>query len=404
MKILCANKFFYLRGGSEYVFFDTAELLKEHGHEVAYFSMRSPLNLPCADETYFVSNVDFENGSGSRIASALRLLYSWESRKKIDQLLKTKSFDLAHVHNIYHQISPSILHSLKKKKVPVVMTLHDSKLVCASYYLMRNGTACRACAKGKYHRCFLHACVKGSRAKSFLGSLEMYLHHRLLRIYDLVDIFIAPSIFLKSTMEEMGFKKKIVYLPNFVDAEQFSPAYGNEGKHIVYFGRVTRIKGVLTLLEAVDRIPGVTVSLIGDGDLKAALETEISKSKKTNIRFLGYKAGKELHDEIRKAACVVVPSECYENNPRAIIEAFALGKPVIGSKIGGIPELIKDSQNGYLFEAGNAFDLREKIKRIINDLKAAEIMGKAARAFVDNELNAQAHYRQLMGIYDSVCR
>ncbi|HEC93677.1 MAG TPA: glycosyltransferase family 1 protein [Candidatus Atribacteria bacterium] len=416
MKILLANKFFYLKGGSEYVFFEQAELLKKRGHKIIFFSMKHPKNFSSKYEEYFINQVDYEKGGiRTKISASFKLLYSFEAKRKIDELIRNEKPDIAHLHNIYHQISPSILHALKRYNIPIVLTLHDCKIVCASHLMLANGKVCEACKNGRYYNCFLKKCVKNSKVKSLLNTIEMYLHHKILHIYDLVDVFISPSRFLKDKLREMGFKKEIVYLPNFVNVDEFNPFYEWEEKSIVYFGRLSREKGLFTLIEAVKDLD-VKLKIIGEGPIRESLELGVRsegvgddgvRSRELgvrsegvgNVEFLGYKAGKDLKDEIRKSMFVVVPSECYENNPRSVIEAFALGKPVLGSNTGGIPELVKDKERGLLFEAGNKEDLRERIQYLLQNLQKVIEMGKDARKFVEEELNEERFYRRLMEIY-----
>ena len=402
MKILLVNKFFYPKGGAENYFFQIAATLESKGHKVIFFSMQHPKNYPSAYNQYFIDNVNYENLNPLNIIKASgRILYSFTARKKIERLIKNQRPDIAHLNNTYHQISPSILHSLRKYDIPVVTTLHDCKMVCASYLMFNNGKICEACKDGKYYYCFLKKCVKNSRAKSLLNVLEMYLHHKILNIYDFVDVFISPSQFLESKLREMGCKKKIVPLMNFVRTEDFEPHYDWEENSIVYFGRLSEEKGLFTLLEAVKGLD-VRLKIIGDGPLKESLKLKVESEKLDNILFLGYKSGRELKDEIRKSMFTVLTSQCYENNPMSIIEGFALGKPAVGAHIGGIPELIRDNETGLTFEPGNSESLALKIKSLIEKPDKIVEMGKNARRFVENELSNEIHYQRLMEIYNQV--
>jgi glycosyltransferase involved in cell wall biosynthesis len=402
MRILFANKFFYFKGGSEHVFFDTACLLEGRGDKVVFFSMSHPENAFSEYEKYFISNVDYEKGGlRNKINTSLKLLYSFEARIKIERLIEKEKIDMAHLHNIHHQISPSILHSLKKANIPIVLTLHDYKIACASYSMVANDSICEACKNGQYYQCFLKNCVKKSRAKSFLGTIEMYLHHKVLHIYDLVDIFISPSRFLRNKLEGMGFKGKIVYLPNFIRVGDFNPKYNWEEKSIIYFGRLSTEKGLFTLLKAIKGLD-VRLKIVGQGALEDSLKLKVESLGLKNIQLLGYKTGADLKNEITKSMFIVLPSECYENNPRSIIEGFALGKPAVGSRIGGIPELVKDNETGLTFEPGNVEDLRSKIEYLLNNPDKVIEMGKNARAFVEKKLNAEKHYQRLMEIYNEV--
>jgi glycosyltransferase involved in cell wall biosynthesis len=222
-----------------------------------------------------------------------------------------------------------------------------------------------------------------------------------MHISDLIDVYISPSKFLKSKCEEMGFKGKIIYLPNFVRVEDYVPQYGWEENYIVYFGRLSEEKGLFTLIEAVKDIPGITLKIIGEGPLKESLELKVESLKLNNVKLLGYKTGHELKEEIKKAMFVVCPSEWYENNPRSIIESFALGKCAIGARIGGIPELVRDNETGLTFEPGSVDDLRSKITHLLENSFKIQQMGKNARRFVEEEINQEYHYEKLMQIYNA---
>ncbi len=398
MKILLVNKFFYLKGGSERVFLEEADLLKRNGHQVVFFSMFDKRNLSCPQSKYFINHIDYETPVKNIKQKILKMLYSFEAKEKIEELLNDYQIDIAHLHNIYHQISPSILDVFVKYKIPTVMTLHDYKLVCPSYSMLAHGKPCEECRNGKYFWCLLKKCTKGSYAKSLLNVVEMYLHHEIIHIYDKIDVFISPSIFLKRKLKEMGFKKEIVYLPNFVNAKDYLPKYSFNEKIICYFGRLSEEKGLFTLLNAVKGID-IKLKIIGDGPIRKDLEERVRKENLENVSFLGYKSGYELKEEVRNSMAVVLPSEWYENNPTAVLEAFALGKPLLGGRLGGIPELVKDGKTGLTFEPGNSGDLRSKIESLLENPKQIAEMGKKARKFVEESFNPEKHYIQVIEVY-----
>jgi len=307
LTILHINKFHYLRGGSEVVYFETAKLLESHGHKSIFFSMRHPENVACDTSDYFISYIDFNkiNSLTGHIKTAGRVIYSLEAKRCLSRLLKDKhSVDIAHLHNIHHQISPSIPHELRKRKIPIVMTLHDYKMVCASYNMLVNERPCEVCARGQYQKAIKHKCLKDSYIKSTLSALEMYLHQTVLDIYNNVDIFISPSIFLKDKLWEMGFRKEIVYLPNFIDIHKFDELKveadkdgGGKESCFIYFGRLTHGKGLVTLLEAAkllshrNRNNKIQIKIIGDGILREELEKKVETEGISNVRFFGYMRG-----------------------------------------------------------------------------------------------------------------
>ena len=413
LSVLHVNKFHYLKGGSEVVYFQSALVLKNHGHSCLFFSMNYPKNIPCETSDFFVPYIDFNNLKSVKetIQGAARILYYRKSKKLLSKLLDKYHIDIAHLHNTHHQISPSILHEFKKRRIPVVMTLHDYKMVCASYNLLVQERPCEVCVRGNYYKAIIHKCVKDSKYKSILSTIEMYLHHSILDIYDNVNIFISPSSFLKDKLIEMGFNKEIIYLPNFIDMAEFDKFNENikdvveNEDSIIYFGRLTQGKGLGTLIEAANlwlvnnRNRKIVFKIIGEGPLKEELQEIVREKSISNVKFLEYMKHEQLFTEIKKSTAVVIPSEWYENNPMAVIEAFALGKPVIGSRIAGIPELVKDNYSGITFEPGNASDLYSKIKFIVENPDKAKEMGKNVNLFVRNELNSEKYYQKLLEIY-----
>jgi glycosyltransferase involved in cell wall biosynthesis len=403
MKIFLINKFLYPKGGDAISTITTGRLLTLEGHRIVFWGMEHFLNSKYPYSNLFVSYVNYNNPGSlkEQIRIVGNILYSFEAKRKIEGLIKIEKPDIVHLNNFAHQISPSILHIFRKYKIPVIMTMHDYKMVCASYSMLNNGNICELCKGERYYNCFFKSCVKRSKAKSLLNTIEMYLHHKILHIYELIDAFISPSRFLKSKLAEMGFKEKIVYLPNFVEVKDFEPQYDWRDNSIIYFGRLSKEKGLFALIDAVKDLD-VRLNLVGDGPIKEDLKLKIRSEGIDNVYFLGHKKGKDLKNEIRKSVFVVVPSEWYENNPRSIIESFALGKPAVASRIGGIPELVKDNETGLTFEPRNAEDLRSKIKYLIDNPDKIVEMGKNARAFVEKELNAEKHYQRLMEIYNEV--
>lgn len=399
MNILLANKYFFIKGGADNSFFATADMLQQHGHNVRFFSMEDEQNFPTEFAGYFVSNVNYENPSVyGRAKAAGRLLYSFEARKNLSRLLNDYPVDIAHLNSIYHQISPSIVDTLAERGIPSVMTLRDYKIVCASYLMLDKVGICEACKGNKYYNIFRRRCVKNSGAKSLLNMAEMYLHHSMLNLYSKVGIFIAPSLFLRDKVREMGFVADVRYLPNFADISRFKPSYEWKSKEIVYFGRLSWEKGLVTLIRAAKGLP-LSVKLIGDGAFKKQLEDLCKKEDIKNVTFTGFLRGEELQRAVSNATCVVSPSEWYENNPRTVIEGFALGKPVIGARIGGIPELVRDGETGWTFASGSVDGLRACLKMVMEDPESVKEMGKRARMLVETELSPTRHYERLSEIY-----
>jgi len=400
MKVLLVNKFLYLKGGDAISTLNTGKLLEKKGHQVFYWGMKHQKNPEYPYSEYFVDNIDYENQSiKEKISNSLKILYSFEAKRKIEKFInEVVKPDIVHLNNFAHQISPSILPVMKKYGIPTVMTMHDYKLVCPAYTMLSNDNLCEKCKDRRYYWCFLRKCTKNSYMKSLINTVEMYLHHGILDIYSKIDVFISPSKFLKSKVLEMGFNGNIVVLPNFVFLEEYVPEFNFKENSLCYVGRLSKEKGLFTLIEAFKGL-NVTLKIIGTGPIEEDLKIKVKSLGLNNVKFLGYKSGEDLKNEIRNSMGVILPSEWYENNPRTVLEAFALGKPIIGARIGGIPELVRDGETGYTFEPGSVDDLGDKILLFLKNFEKIADMGKNARKFVEENFNPEKHYQELIRIY-----
>ena len=405
MKILQVNKFYYLRGGAERYFFEIKEVLEERGHQVIPFSMHDARNEQSPYSKFFMSPIDYGGPMSlkTKFKAIPRVLFSMEAKRKIDALIEETKPDVAHLHNIAHHISPSILYPLQKHHIPVVQTLHDYKLICPTYRMLAKGKICERCKVNRFYNAILQKCNKGSLSASILNCIEMSMH-KIMGLYDTVGVFISPSIFLKNKLVEHGVaEERIVHLPNILGIDDFTPQYDScKNGYILYFGRVSHEKGLLTLIHAMKEIPDVQLKIVGEGPFTEHLKKCIEQERRINILLTGYLSGEDLKNTIRDSMFTVLPSEWYENYPYSILESFALGKPVVGSRIGGIPELIRHGETGLTFEAGNGEDLRSKIQELLKNPGVIREMGIRARHVSEEILDADIHSERLMKIYKKV--
>jgi glycosyltransferase involved in cell wall biosynthesis len=366
--------------------------------------MEHEKNLQSEYSSYFISSIDFPsqlrkgNGLAAKLRVAERVLYSREARQKIARLIADTNPDIAHVHGIAHETSPSILPAIQEAGIPVVQTLHDYKLLCPNTSFLSRGEVCERCRRHRYFNVVLRRCKRDSFTASLLAGVEMYLH-KLLQIYERnVDLFLTPSEFLKNKLGEYGIKKAVIQLPNFVDVQKFQPRYESDG-YLVYTGRLSREKGILTLLESMKHLGYAHLYVAGAGELEAPLREYAHQHGLSNVTFRGYLPTADLVQLVRGAICTIVPSEWYENYPMAVLESFACGTPVIGSNIGGIPELVKDGWNGMLFEPRDAGQLAGKIQSLLDDPERAAEMGRRGRLQVESVNSPERHYRRIVEIY-----
>ncbi len=400
MKIIFANKYYFLKGGAERYLFDTQALLERHGDEVIPFAMRGAKNVPSTWKWFFVSPVKTERVqfSSSGLKTAGRMMYSFEGRRKFSALLDATKPDLVHIHNIYHQISPSILVEAKKRGLPVVMTAHDYKLIAPNYSLFHGGTICERTKPHHFWRAVVHRCVKDSFLASVLAALEMTLHRVLGLWRDGVDLIIAPSRFLQAMFIAYGVdKEKIVHIPHFIDAAAWTPVEG--GDYALYVGRLSSEKGVDVLIRAAAAAKDIPVHIVGTGPEEARLKVLVETVGATNVVFKGFLEGEALRAEYAGARFVVVPSVWYEVFGMIVLEAYAAGKPVIASQIGGLSEVVKDGETGLYATAGDAESLVNQMQMLWSDPATAKEMGRTGRAWIEKDFTPEEHYRRLMDAY-----
>jgi len=398
--LLSINNYFYNRGGAETVFLEHNRMFEERGWQVVPFAMKHPKNLETPWTKYFVEELEFgeQYSIWGKLARTSKVIYSFEARRKLARLLDRVAPDVCHAHNIYHHISPSILGLLKKRGIPTVLTLHDLKIACPAYHMLAHDGICERCRGGRLHNVVLHRCIKSSAALSAIVMAEAVVHRLLGSYRDCVSAFVVPSRFYIDKFVEWGMPRTLFrYVPNFVDVMRYRPQYV-PGKTFVYFGRLSPEKGLATLIRAV-AAAGSRLSVIGSGPALAETQ-ELAVQLEADVEFLGYRSGDALHEAIRSARAVVLPSEWYENAPMTVLEAYALGKPVIGARIGGIPELIRENETGLSIESTNEAALCAALRDMSERPDAViEAMGQSARLWVERDFTSAIYQARMIDLY-----
>lgn len=386
MKILIAHNTYQQPGGEDTVVRHEAALLRRAGHEVVEYS-RSNHEIPA---------------NGNRLRLARRTIWAEDTRRELGVLIRRERPEIAHFHNTLFMISPAAYQLCQKFGVPVVQTLHNYRLLCPAALFYRNGGLCEACAE-KFFAWpgILHACYRRSRAQTAVVS-TMLAFHRLLGTWQhQIDCYIALTGFLKDKLVHAGWpESRIAVKPNFVSPDPGVRAA--PGEEVVFIGRLSPEKGIATLLQAWQHLPGVPLKIIGDGPLRREIQAFISEHPALSICCPGRLARDRVFAALRQAKCLVFPSACYEGFPMTIIEAFACGVPVIASALGPRAEMIEDGKSGLLFEAGNAGDLVAKIRWALDHPAKLEEIGAAGRREFEKKYTAEKNYESLMGIYSRV--
>lgn len=400
--LLSVNNYAYPRGGADVAFLEHNRLLERQGWRVVPFSMSHPQNAATPWSQYFVEEIEFGRPykPRERVRKALKAVYSLEARRNVTALIDAVAPTVCHVHNVYHHISPAVLGAVRARGIPLVMTLHDLKLACPAYSMLSHDGVCERCRGGRLYQVLLQRCMKGSAALSALIMVESYLHRLLGSYLRNVDRFIVPSRFFLRKFVEWGFDpSRFAHVPNFIDAAALVPECAPGGR-FVYFGRLSREKGIETLLTAA-RLARVGVDVVGTGPEQDAL-VEHARQIGADARFLGFLSGERLHAAIRAARAVVVPSEWYENAPLSVLEAGALGKPIIASSMGGLPELVIPDETGWMFPAASA-DALADVLGAVRDLSdtAVAAFGERARDHVARHFSVERYLTGLAAVYRS---
>ncbi len=385
MKILLSNKFYYRRGGDCIYMLNLEQLLKSHGHDVAVFAMDYPENIETPWKQYFPQNM-------SKLMAFTRPFGSAEVKAKFNKLLDDFKPEIVHLNNIHTHLSPIIAELAHNRGIKVVWTLHDYKLLCPRYDCLRNGNdICELCFNEDKSSCKTYKCMKGSTLASLIGYKEATTWNRR-RLEKCTDVFICPSKFMAQKMAQGGFnKKKLVSLCNFINIDKCQKDTYEKENYYCYVGRLSHEKGVKTLIKAAQKLPYKLV-IIGGGPLSDELKNETTNA---NIEFVGYKQWDEIKEIVSKARFSVIPSEWYENNPLSVIEAQCLGTPVLGARIGGIPELIENDVTGMTFESRNVNDLTGKLEAMWQhtfDYKEIALTSQ-------KRYNSESYYQSILKIY-----
>lgn len=421
MRILLVNKFHYRKGGAETYYLTVGSELERMGHEVAYFSMRHPDNLPCEWDKYFVTQREYNNVKDPLKAArdGMALIYSPEAKRNFQALCEEFRPDVVHLNNVHRQITLSILDApyLGENEVPVFYTAHDYVTVCPGYLMLDgDGRVCDACLEdGRYRHCIENRCVKGSRAKSALAAMEASFN-RAHKSNKRIDRVIAPSRFMRSKLIEGGWPEgKVVFLQNFADdaildraANAGADATDRENPYLLFFGRLSAEKGVDTLLRAFDAaLPSLPrdmrLVVVGDGpdagDFKALASSLGCASR---IEFAGYQSGRALQAYVEGASLAISSSRCRENMPYSIVEAYAAGTPVVGTNIGGIPELVDEGKTGFICEPGDVQSMADAISRGVNAFLEQPAYAKlqhSCRSYVLENCSREKFMNDLVNLY-----
>jgi glycosyltransferase involved in cell wall biosynthesis len=403
MRILFCNKYNFPFSGTEVYLFELMDLLRSRGHEVALFSMADSRGEATPLDQHFVSHIDFKDANvswSSRVRFAGHAIYSTEARQKLRNMLASFRPDIAHIRNIYHHLSPSILWELKAKGIPVLYHLNDFKLLCPAYNLVTNGHACEHPCTGQYWKSLTLGCYEGPRGAAAVLAAEAYVHHWLGTYKKCVDHYLTPSYFAKELLVKNGYnQEKISVLPHFQHLHE-SPPSARADAPVLYFGRLSPEKGLTDLIYAMRYLPQIPLQIAGDGPQKPELERLTTTLELENVEFVGHLSGSNLDQAIAGSRFTILPSRAYETLGKSILESYAWERPVIASDLGSRRELVRDQETGLLYQAGDIDQLTKAILTLAEQPHRAAEMGIAGRRLIETKHTADKHYEQLMELYE----
>lgn len=399
MRILFCNKYNHRFSGTEVYLFELMELLRAHGHEVALFSMSDPRGDPTPYDRHFVPFINFKQESGiwRKAHQASHALYSPSARRRLRALIREFQPDIAHVRNIYHHLSPSILWELKAQNVPVLYHINDFKLLCPTYNLVSRGQACEACKGGAFWHALRPACYPGLGARVTLMT-EAYLHRGLGTYRSCVDLFLAPSQFVRDKFVEHGWSRsRFEVLPHFQGTHAVSSV---PQSFVLYFGRLSAEKGVDDLLRAMKKLPQVRLKVAGDGPQREELHALADTLGLSNVEFTGQVNAQQRDTLISQSLFTVLPSHAYETFGKTILESYAEGRPVVASDTGSRRELVREGETGLLYRTGDSDQLAAVIQLLVSRPKVAETMGRAGWELLRQHHTPEGHCQNLVNLYE----
>ena len=399
MKILMVNKFLYSRGGCENYMLNLGEQLKKMGHEVEYFGMYDEKNTVGNSAGKYTQNMDFHSKGLARFLYPFKIIYSFESKRKIMQAIDEFKPDIIHMNNINFQLTPSVIYGAKKKGIPVVQTVHDYQMICPNHLLYNfdNNEICEKCLKGSYANCIKNNCIHGSKVKSIIGAIEARLYS-ILGTYKKVDLYISPSYFL----EEKLLAAKALYegrtktIHNFIDKNKFTCENKSGEDYIAFAGRLSKEKGVELLAQTAKLLPEYTFMVAGDGPDRGLLENI------ENIKLVGFLSGEKLIEFMSKGKVIIVPSIWYENCPLSILEAQCMGVPVVTMRNGGMAELIKDGVTGVLVDEPTPEAMAAGLKGAVENEEYYNTLKENCKKEKDNIFSVEEYTDILVKEYEKL--
>jgi glycosyltransferase involved in cell wall biosynthesis len=408
MRILQINNFEDIKGGSDRVYQLTTRMLLDRGYAVATVSC-GETSFDIRKNSILLQNNGYLEFNPLRVLRNARdFIYRNDAAKAIEFLVNSFKPDIAHLHIFYGQLSSSVISTLHRLRVPCVMTVHEYRLLCpiSTLYSPKHGV-CERCASGEKHHAVILRCNRSSTLASSLSSVESWVRDRYFNYLDHIDHFFMVSEFCREKHIEYlpSIKNQSSVLYNFIADRDVSkdPGLVAIDAPFLYAGRLSQEKGIALMCSAFRERPQLRLRIAGDGPLSDSLRADFADC--LNIEFLGKLTSDALRHEMFNAKFSVVPSEWYENNPMSVLESFSVGTPVIGSNIGGIPELVLTGLTGIIFTASNKASLLDALdEAYLMSLDKRNLLGQKSLMLIHERHSEKAYCDRLISGYENVIK
>jgi glycosyltransferase involved in cell wall biosynthesis len=390
MKIVLVHNSYQRPGGEDTVYHSERTLLRTAGHHVVEYQRSNH------EASQYVAL--------RQLLLAKRTIWAGDTRREFRELLRREKPDIVHVHNTFMMISPSIYWACRDERVPIVQSLHNYRLLCPTALFLRDGQVCEECMQHGLWRGVRYGCYRGSRPAT-AAVAAMLATHRILGTWSrLIDCYLVPTEFGRGKFIEGGLPPdKLVVKPNFVDPD---PGEGGLNRtYALFVGRLSQEKGLRTLLAAWERLRfEIPLQIIGDGPMEGELKDYVRQHRLSGVSFWGSAARDQVMAAVKRAICLILPSESYEGMPMIAIEAFACGTPVVASRLGAMASVISNGRTGLHFAALDAEDLARKTEWAWAHPEEILEMGRQARREYEAQYTATRNYTMLLEVYQRAIR
>lgn len=401
MKILLVNKFLYPRGGAETYFLKLGKQLENMKNDVEYFGMYDKKNIVGNYSKQYTKNMDFHSNRIGKLFYPLKIIYSFEAKRKIRKVINDFKPDIVHINNINFQLTPSIIEEIHKHNIPIVQTVHDYQMICPNHmlYNIQSNSICEKCLSESKKNCIKNKCIHNSRTKSLIGYIEASLYKRL-KTYEKVDMYICPSKFMeKKLLTNELYKGKTYAISNFIDIDKTKETKEiDKADYVLYFGRLSEEKGIELFIEVCKELKNIKFIIAGSGPMEEKCKNI------SNVEFVGFKNGKELEEIISKALFTVYPSIWYENCPLSVLESESLGTPVLSTKLGGTTELIDNGITGCLIDNMSKESLAHAIQEMYYNKENLKKMSKNCIVKRNSMIDLDEYSKKIMNIYEEIIK